>query len=41
MRPLGDHPAYLAYAAIVVGQLTDVTGLRTTDRSGVGIGYVE
>ena len=38
MRPLGEHPAYLAYAVIVQGRSGDITGIRTTDRSGTGIG---
>jgi hypothetical protein len=41
MRPLGEHPAYLAYALVVQGRSSDITGIRTTDRSGMGIGYVE
>lgn len=40
-RPLGEHPAYLAYAAIVDGSASDVTGIRTVDRSGAGIGQAE
>ena len=41
LRPLGGHPAFLAYALIVTGRSGDIQGIRTTDRSGMGIGYVE
>ncbi len=41
MRPLGEHPAYLAYAVIVTGRSGDIHGIRTIDRSSTGVGYTE